>query len=89
VHLLLNVINSIKDQCPLNALEQEEMKSIPYASVVGSLMYAQVYTRSSIGLVVGLLVDTKAFQVCNIGELQRKPCNVYMEPRNTIDLQIH
>lgn len=72
-----------KYQCPLNALEQEEMKNISYASVVGSLMYAHVYTRSNIGLVVGLLVDTKATQVCNIGELQRKSCDVYMEPRNT------
>jgi hypothetical protein len=31
-----------KDQCPQNALEQEQMKNIPYASAVGSLLYAQV-----------------------------------------------
>nr|KYP40658.1 Retrovirus-related Pol polyprotein from transposon TNT 1-94 [Cajanus cajan] len=28
-------------QCPRNDLERKEMKFIPYASVVGSLMYAQ------------------------------------------------
>jgi hypothetical protein len=31
------------------------MKSIPYASVVGSLMYAQVSTRPDISLAVGML----------------------------------
>ncbi|RVW35681.1 Retrovirus-related Pol polyprotein from transposon TNT 1-94 [Vitis vinifera] len=29
------------DQCPKNDLEMEQMKNIPYASTVGSLMYAQ------------------------------------------------
>ena len=28
------------DQCPKNDLEQEQMRDIPYALVVGSLMYA-------------------------------------------------
>lgn len=31
-------------QCPKNELEQKEMESIPYASVVGSLMYVQTCT---------------------------------------------
>ena len=31
------------------------MKNIPYASVVGSLMYAQVYTRPDIAFFVGML----------------------------------
>jgi hypothetical protein len=29
-------------QCPKNVLEKKEMESIPYASAVSSLMYAQV-----------------------------------------------
>jgi hypothetical protein len=31
------------------------MKSIPYASVVGSLIYAQVCTRPDIAFIIGLL----------------------------------
>jgi len=38
------------NQCPKNDFEREQMKNIPYASVVGSLMYAQVYTRPDIVL---------------------------------------
>ena len=44
------------NQYPKNDLEKESMKNIPYASVVGSLMYAQVCTRSDIAYVVGVLV---------------------------------
>ena len=43
------------NQCPKNDLEWEQMKNIPYASVVGSLMYAQVYTRPNIAFIVGML----------------------------------
>ncbi|KAK3031161.1 hypothetical protein RJ639_035184 [Escallonia herrerae] len=42
-------------QCPRNQLEQDEMERIPYASVVGSLMYAQVCTRPDIAYVIGSL----------------------------------
>jgi len=30
------------NQCPKNELEREQMKKVPYAYVVGSLIYAQV-----------------------------------------------
>jgi hypothetical protein len=43
------------NQCPKNDFEREQMKNIPYASAVGSLMYAQVYTRPDIAFVVGML----------------------------------
>lgn len=43
------------NQCPQNALEKEQMKDIPYASLVGSLMYAQVCTRPDIAFAVGML----------------------------------
>ena len=42
-------------QCPKNDLERKQMENIPYASVVGSLMYAQTCTRSNISFAVGML----------------------------------
>ncbi|KAK4385684.1 Retrovirus-related Pol polyprotein from transposon TNT 1-94 [Sesamum angolense] len=41
--------------CPRNDLEWEQMKDVPYAYAIGSLMYAQVCTRSDIAFVVGML----------------------------------
>jgi hypothetical protein len=43
------------DQCPKTQEEEEDMSHVPYASSVGSLMYAMVYTRSNIAHVVGVL----------------------------------
>ncbi|RVW61091.1 Retrovirus-related Pol polyprotein from transposon TNT 1-94 [Vitis vinifera] len=43
------------NQCPKKDLEKEQMKNIPYASAVGSLMYAQVCTRPDIAFAVGML----------------------------------
>ncbi|RDX96077.1 hypothetical protein CR513_21308, partial [Mucuna pruriens] len=42
-------------QCSNNDLERNEMQNIPYASVVRSLIYTQVYTRPDITFVVGVL----------------------------------
>ena len=42
-------------QCLRNNMEIEEMKKIPYASAVGSLMYAQTCTRPYIKFSVGML----------------------------------
>ena len=42
-------------QCPKGNLEIQEMQKIPYASAVGSLMYAQVCTRPDIAYIVGVL----------------------------------
>ena len=41
--------------CPRNEIEKKEMGNIPYASVVGSLMYDQVCTRLDIAYIVGML----------------------------------
>jgi len=42
-------------QCPQNEWERKQMERIPYASAVGSLMYAQTCTRPDISFVVGIL----------------------------------
>ncbi|RDX62437.1 hypothetical protein CR513_59232, partial [Mucuna pruriens] len=39
-------------QCPNNDLERNEIQKIPYASAMGSLMYAQVCTRPDIAFMV-------------------------------------
>ena len=41
-------------QCPKNQLELDEMKDIPYASTVGSLMYAQVCMRPDLVFATGI-----------------------------------
>ena len=43
------------NQCPKNDLERESMKNILQASIVGSLMYVQVYIRPNITFSVGML----------------------------------
>jgi hypothetical protein len=42
-------------QCPRNQYELDQMKVVLYASAVGSLQYAQVYTRPDLAFVTGLL----------------------------------
>ncbi|KAL6336595.1 hypothetical protein AAG906_025600 [Vitis piasezkii] len=42
------------NQCPKNSLESQEMQKIPYASAVGSLMYARMYTSGYCDI-VGML----------------------------------
>jgi hypothetical protein len=43
------------NQCPKTQEEEEEMSHVPYASAVGSLMYAMVCTRLDIAHAVGVL----------------------------------
>jgi hypothetical protein len=38
-----------------NQYEIDEMKAVPYASAIGSLMYAQVCTRPDLVFVIGML----------------------------------
>ncbi len=48
-------VNLSTDQCPKTQEEEEDMSHVPYASAVGSLMYAMVCTRSDIAHAVGVL----------------------------------
>jgi len=43
------------EQCPKTEEEEEDMSRVPYASAVGSLMYAMVCTRPDIAHAVGVL----------------------------------
>ncbi|KAA0042022.1 gag/pol protein [Cucumis melo var. makuwa] len=44
-----------KEQCPKTPQEVEDIRRIPYASAVGSLMYAMLCTRSDICYAVGIV----------------------------------
>ena len=48
-------ISLSKDQCPKTPEEIESMKIVPYASAVGSLMYAMLYTRPDIYFAIGMV----------------------------------
>ena len=52
--------HAILNQCPKNDLEREQTKNIPYASAVGSLMYAQVCTRPDDSCPLGVSTDSCA-----------------------------
>jgi hypothetical protein len=43
------------NQCTKTQAEEEDMSHVPCASVIGSLMYAMVYTRPDIAHAVGVL----------------------------------
>jgi len=43
------------EQCPKTQEEEEDMSHVPYASAVGSLIYAMICTRLDIAHVVGVL----------------------------------
>ena len=49
-------VNLSVEQCPKTQEEEEDMSQVPYASAVGSLMYAMVYTRLNIAHAVGVLI---------------------------------
>ena len=53
-----------KTQCPVEPKDIERMKSIPYASAVGSIMYAMMCTRPDVSY---SLIMTSRYQA-NPGE---------------------
>ena len=44
-----------KEQCPKTPQEVDDMSRVPYASAVGSLMYAMLSTRPDICYAVGVV----------------------------------
>ena len=53
----LPVLQGVKlsqTQCPTTAEDREKMKSVPYASAIGSIMYAMLCTRPDVCLAICL-----------------------------------
>lgn len=59
VPMLYGIKLSIED-FPKSPTKMEDMTKVPYASAIGSLMYAMVYTRLDISQVVGVLIQFMA-----------------------------
>ena len=53
LHVLQGVKLS-KNQCPTTAEDREKMKDVPYASAIGSIMYAMLCTRPDVSLAISL-----------------------------------
>ena len=51
---VLQGVNLSKTQCPTNAEDREKMKVIPYASTIGSIMYAMLCTRPDVCLAISI-----------------------------------
>ena len=52
---LLGHLKLTKEMCPKTQDEEDKISKVPYASAVGSLMYAMVCTRPDIANAVGLV----------------------------------
>ncbi|GJU81698.1 hypothetical protein Tco_1284063 [Tanacetum coccineum] len=61
-------------QCPKTEVEYEEMKRIPYASVVGRLTYAQVCTRPDIAYICGMLGRSDNLEVIGYSDSDFAKC---------------
>ena len=46
---------NLSDQYPKNDLEQKDMQKFPYATTVGSFMYAQVYTHPDTAYIIRMV----------------------------------
>ena len=51
---LLQGVKLIKTQSPTMAEDREKMKDVPYASAIGSIMYAMLCTRLDVCLAISL-----------------------------------
>ncbi|KAK8672863.1 hypothetical protein V6N13_111220 [Hibiscus sabdariffa] len=59
-----HVISLSKEMCPSTPQERERMSQIPYASDIGSIMYAMIYTRPDLSYALSM---TSRYQA-NLGE---------------------
>ena len=51
---VLQGVRLSKTQCPTTAEDREKMKDVPYASAIGSIMYAMLCTRPDVCLAISL-----------------------------------
>ena len=51
---VLQGVKLSKTQCPTTAEDGEKMKDVPYASAIGSIMYAMLCTRPDVCLAISL-----------------------------------
>ena len=51
---MLQGVKLSQTQCPTTAEDREKMKVIPYASAIGSIMYAMLCTRPDVCLTISL-----------------------------------
>ena len=51
---MLQVVKLSQTQCPTTTEDREKMKVIPYASAIGSIMYAMLCTRPDVCLAKSL-----------------------------------
>ena len=52
---VLQGVKLSKTQCPTTAEDREQMKVIPYATAIGSIMYAMLCTRHDVCLAISLV----------------------------------
>ena len=52
--LVLQGVKLSQTQCPTTAEDREKMQDIPYASAIGSIMYAMLCTRPDVCLAISL-----------------------------------
>jgi len=52
-------------QCPQSSEEEEEMSRVPYASAMGLLMYAMVYTKFDLAYAISRIMSNPG---SNIGK---------------------
>ena len=54
---MLQGVKLSQTQCPTTAEDRVKMKVIPYASAIGSIMYAMLCTRPDVCLAISLVGD--------------------------------
>jgi len=52
---VLQGVKLSKTQCPVTAEDREKMSVIPYASAIGSIMYAMLCTRPDVSLAISMV----------------------------------